>query len=169
MWTQVWEHVRAGRQTSKNDIATEEKECFNEMWQADNLPLISDETKPVKERVWKAVIANIIFILMQSLLQLPALFTFVWYLVNNGAGSIAYKSDAQSSWRNLQSTQFRQAFVLFMVYAAGAIVWQALAFQLPARRYLLLASTGYFFSCVAAVWATYIVQVLLRRESDYIQ
>lgn len=169
MWMQVWEHVRAGRQTSKSDMATEEKECFNDMWQADNLPLISDETKPVKERVWKAVIANIIFILMQSLLQLPALFTFVWYLVNNGAGSIAYKSDAQSSWRNLQSTQFRQAFVLFMVYAAGAIVWQALAFQLPARRYLLLASTGYFFSCVAAVWATYIVQVHLRHESDYIQ
>ena len=140
-------------------MATEEKDCFDDMWQADNLPLISDEAHPVNERLWKSVIANIILILMQSLLQLPALFTYVWYLVNNGAGSIAYKSDAQSSWRNLQSTQFRQAFVLFMVYAVGAIVWQVLAFLLPARRYFVLASTGYFCSCVAAVWAAYSVQV----------
>ena len=155
----MWEHVRAGRQSSKVNMATDEKECFNDMWSADNLPLISDEGQPTKESFWGAVISNIVFILMQSLLQLPALFTFVWYLVNNGVGSIAYTSDAQSSWKNLASTQFRQAFVLFCVYAAGSILWQVLAFSVPARRYLLLASMGYFCSCIAAVWATFIVQV----------
>jgi len=156
---QLWDHIRAGRQASNSKMAIEEKDCFNDMWQADNLPLISDGTKAAKRPLWKAVISNIVFIVMQSLLQLPALFTFVWYLVNIGAGSIAYTSDAQSSWKNLASTQFRQAFVLFMVYAAGAILWQVLAFKMPARKYLLAASIGYFFSCVASVWATYIVQV----------
>ena len=80
-------------------------------------------------------------------------------LINNGAGSIAYTSDAQSSWHNLASTQFRQAFVLFMVYAAGSVLWQVLAFKMPARRHLLVASVGYFLSCVASVWANYNVQV----------
>ena len=57
------------------------------------------------------------------------------------------------------------AFTLFVVYGVAALCWQALAFMVRGRTYLVIASVGYFVGSLAALWSTYIVKVNLVEET----
>ncbi|KAK9823356.1 hypothetical protein WJX72_002143 [[Myrmecia] bisecta] len=156
----VWATIHAVRGPDSKIITDAEKTCYNALWQADNLPVETmDGASAQRGSLVKAVASNLVLIVMQSLLQLPALFTFVWYLVNQGAGSIEFVSDAQRSWNNTASTGFQIAFTLFVIYAGAAVVWQLLAFRVSAHRYLIIASVGFVLTSLASLWATYAVRL----------
>jgi len=115
---QVWDEIHQHGSEQQADGPMKETICHNKLWQEKNLSFeeLSGKGNGISKQ---SVIANLMLILMQTLLQLPAVFTFVWYLVNQGTGSKEYDSDSTRIWSNLAGIGFQ------VMLASFYCIWKA--------------------------------------------
>ncbi|KAK9813846.1 hypothetical protein WJX73_001548 [Symbiochloris irregularis] len=156
VWTEIEDFMLP---PSKDKLVTEkESTTYNVLWQADNLPFQASGEKGISLKTLRSAVANLTLIFMQTALQLPAVFTFVFYLVTRNVGNIDYTADARRAWSNLGGEGFQVAFTLFIVYGVAGLLWQGVSLITRARTYLVLASLSFFIGSLGALWCTYIQQ-----------
>ena len=105
VWTEIMSFNAAaskGKHNPDGEIA-----CYNELWQTDNLPYQAASQTGSPSKTWQSIASNVTLIFMQTVLQLPAVFTFIYYLITRYAGSIDYTADARKAWANLAGEGFQ--------------------------------------------------------------
>lgn len=105
---QIWTDIKGASSSAQPKLVSDEEiACYNKLWQSDNLPFQSGSEQHIPLAIWRSITVNLTLILMQTILQLPAVFLFVFYLITRYAGSIDYTADARKAWANLAGEGFQ--------------------------------------------------------------
>jgi hypothetical protein len=88
-------------------------------------------------------------------MQVPSVLALLWYTAQHRAGNIRYEEN--NSWTGILTDTVA---IYFYLYAASALLFQAIGFLLPPARYLQLAAAVNLAGVLAFLWSLYIPQVM---------
>ncbi|KAK9845225.1 hypothetical protein WJX81_000502 [Elliptochloris bilobata] len=154
-YNQIWREIHSAVKAAKakesegRRMSDDEAAFYKEDWLVDNKPFDAAAPPPPQAR-WYTNLSTALLILMQVIMQIPSIYTMIFYLQTSQPTGLISFSDQPV---RLGMTGF---YIYFTLYAAGAILWQAIAFFMSPRSYIRLACLTFLASVLAAYWAVFV-------------